>query len=259
MAWEGISVSRDGCIATVTLDRPDSRNAVDLEMWRGLAEIFTQLRASPDLRGVILTGAGDCFSSGADIGDFEETRATVAQGLGYEADVDRACDAIAGLGCPVIAVIRGYCYGGACHLAIASDFRFVDEAALFCIPAARLSIVYSARGMARLVALVGLAEAKRIFYSAQTFGAREAVASGFADRIEVDPLAAAMAWLRSIADLAPLSIAGAKTILNMVAMPGEPYDAALADAVTLRALASADYAEGRRAFAAKRSPQFRGA
>lgn len=254
----GVVVTRDQAVVSVTLDRPGQYNAISYVMWQGLRDLFVALGSDATVRGVVLTGANGCFSSGADIGDFEQTRATPEQGIAYEVAVDEACNAIAGLGCPVVAAIEGYCYGGACNLAMASDFRFIAANAKFSIPAAKLSIVYSARGMARLVALVGLTEAKRIFFTAQPFLADHALKSGFADAIEADPLAAAHAWLAGIAGLAPLSIAGSKAILNMVAMPEQPYDAALAHDVTWRALTSQDYAEGRAAFAAKRPPQFRG-
>ena len=255
---EGIAIERSGAIVTVTLDRPERRNAIDFAMWKALGALFADLARDHALRGVILTGTGDCFSAGADISDFEETRATPHQGIAYEETVDTACDAIADFGRPVIAAIRGYCYGGACNLAMASDFRFVAPGTKFAIPAAKLSIVYSARGMARLVALVGLAEAKRILYTAQPFEAAAALSIGFADAIEEDPVAAARRWLESISLLAPLSISGSKTILNMIAMPETPFDHALAHDVTYRALISADYAEGRDAFAAKRAPNFKG-
>lgn len=254
----GLAVERDGAIATVRLDRPDRHNVIDFRMWIALAEIFEGFARDSSLRGVILAGTGKSFSTGADIADFDETRGTPEQGLEYERQVDRACDAIAALGVLVIAAIRGYCYGGACNLAMASDFRFVAPDAKIAIPAAKLSIVYSARGMTRLVALVGLAEAKRIFFTARPFDAERALATGFADELVDDPVLAARTWLDEVAGLAPLSIAGAKTILNMAAMTDREFDPALAHEVTYRALTSADYAEGRLAFAEKRSPRFRG-
>ena len=257
MSHPALIVERDGPVATVRLDRPDRYNAIDYRMWVALAEIFDGFGRDKDLRGAILTGSGSSFSAGADISDFEETRGTPEQSLVYEQAVDRACDTIAALGCPVIAAIRGYCYGGACNLAMAADFRFVAPDAKMAIPAAKLSIVYSGRGMTRLVSLVGVSEAKRIFYTAQPFDAEHAIETGFADEIADDPVAAARVWLDGIAGLAPLSIAGSKAILNMAAMTDRPFDPERAHAVTYKALASSDYAEGRAAFAEKRAPRFR--
>jgi len=254
----GILIVRTGGIATVTLDRPERRNAVTFAMWRELAQIFSDFGQDTSLRGVILKGTGDCFSAGADIADFEKTRVSLEQGILYEEAVDAACDAIAGLGRPVIAAIRGYCFGGACNLAMSCDFRFVAPDAQMAIPAAKLSIVYGVRGMARLSALVGLAEAKRIMYTAKAFDAVHALRIGFADRIEDGPEAAAAAFLGEMADLAPLSIAGAKAILTMLAMTDNPFDADLAAKAILKALTSSDYSEGRAAFAEKRRPRFQG-
>lgn len=255
---DGIRVERADGIVTVRLDKPERHNPISFVMWQSLEAIFCDLAADHSLRGVILTGSGKSFSAGADIADFDETRGTPEQGIAYEASVDAACDAIAALGVPVIAAIRGYCYGGACNLAMACDFRFVSQDARFAIPAAKLSIVYSARGMTRLVSLVGVSEAKRIFFTADAFDADRAIANGFADELSDDPMATASAWFEGIAHLAPLSIAGSKAILNMAAMTDRPFDAALARDVTYRALTSADYREGRAAFAEKRPPRFTG-
>lgn len=255
---DGIRVDREDGIVTVTFDRPERRNAIDYVQWQGIATIFRELAQDKALRGVILTGAGGCFSAGADISDFEETRATPEQGISYEVAVDAACDAIAALGRPVIAAIDGYCYGGACNLAMACDFRFVSPGARFAIPAGKLSIVYGARGTMRLLALVGLTEAKRIFYSARDFGAEHALKIGFADAIGADPAAAANTWLEGIRHVAPLSIAGAKAILNMAAMPETAFDGKAAHEAIFRALTSSDYREGRAAFGEKRPPRFTG-
>ena len=258
MSAADILVERNGVIATVRLNRPDRHNPVTFQMWQALQATFSELSQDNELRGVILTGSGKSFSSGADISDFEETRGTPEQGIAYEVAVDAACDAIAALGVPVIAAIKGYCFGGACNLAMACDFRFLAPDAKIAIPAAKLSVVYSARGMARLVSLVGVSEAKRIFYSAAPFDAGHALKSGFADEVVADPIEAAGTWFEQIAHLAPLSIAGSKAILGMASMTDRPFDWKRADDVTWRALVSNDYREGRVAFAEKRPPRFNG-
>lgn len=258
MIVDGFEVEIADRIATVTIARPDGYNAVSLAMWQALPDLFGALDRDRGVTGVVLTGAGRMFSAGADIADFEQTRSTPEQVVAYEAAVDLGCDAIAATGKPVVAAIRSYCLGGACNLAMACDFRFVAPDAQMAIPAARLSIVYSVKGMSRLLALVGLTEAKRILYTAERFGAEHALKAGFADRIEDDPAAAAIAWLGGLAGNAPLSIAGSKLILNSLSQQDEPFAADAAAEAAWCAASSKDYAEGRAAFAQKRPPLFEG-
>ncbi|MGB7481321.1 MAG: enoyl-CoA hydratase-related protein, partial [Burkholderiaceae bacterium] len=244
--------------AVVTLNRPRQRNAVSLAMWRELAAIFERLGRDPEVRAIILTGAGGNFSAGADIAEFPQVRATVTQGVAYEVAVDRCCDAIAATPKPTIAVVDGYCMGGACHLAMSCDFRFAGSGAQFAIPAARLSIVYGLRATQRLLALVGVADAKRILYSARKFGAAQARRIGFADHVADDPLRAASAFAAVLADNAPLTIAGTKVLLNGLTMgPGALTDR-IANQVIERAVGSDDYRDATLAFVEKRQPVFVG-
>lgn len=251
-----IEVTRDGATAVVTLNRPAQRNAMTLAMWKEVARLFREFAGDDAVRAVILTGAGGNFSVGADISEFAKVRADIAQSTAYEVAVDASTDAIADLPKPTIAVADGYCLGGGCHLAMACDFRFAGPTAAFGIPAARLSIVYGLRSTQRLYALVGLTAAKRILFSAERFDAAEALRIGFADVRADDALKAAKDFAAAMADNAPLSISGAKFMLNGMAMGTVDPDEA--QAAIDRASASGDYAEGRRAFAEKRRPRFTG-
>lgn len=254
---EDIIVERkpDG-VAVVTINRPEQRNSVTYAMWRGLADIFADLSADHAVRAILLTGAGQDFSAGADISEFARIRDDLDKAKTYEVAVDAACEAITSAPKPVIAAMRGYTLGGGAHLAMSADFRFLHDDAICGIPAARLSIVYGVRATGKLLALVGLANAKRILYSAERFGAQRAVEMGFADRACADPMQEALAFAHDLSALAPLSQAGAKYILNGLALGGFEEDRA--DALIDGAAASHDYAEGRAAFAEKRSPRFKG-
>jgi enoyl-CoA hydratase/carnithine racemase len=225
-------------------------------MWQDIARLFGELGGRDDVRSIVLTGAGGNFSVGADISEFESVRDDIALSAGYEVAVDAATEAIAGVAKPTIAVVDGFCLGGGCHLAMACDFRFAKGDAAFGIPAARLSIVYGFRSTQRLLALVGLTQAKRILFLGERFDAAEAVRIGMAGACADDPMAMADRMAETLADNAPLSVAGAKFILNGLA--AGDVDPAAVQAIIDRASASEDYKEGRLAFAQKRRPVFKG-
>ena len=151
----GLELHVEGHIATITLARPEKRNAMTLDMWRELAWLAEQLDGRDDVRAVVLTGSHDSFCAGADITEFDELRNDTAQVLAYDAIYEAGCRALETLGKPVIAAINGYCMGGGCNLALACDIRFAAPQATFAIPAARLSVVYGAAGTRRLLNLVG--------------------------------------------------------------------------------------------------------
>jgi enoyl-CoA hydratase/carnithine racemase/carbon monoxide dehydrogenase subunit G len=277
---EKIKVWISDQIAVVTLNRPSSRNAMTYGMWLAIPSVLAALERNPEVRAVILTGAGQDFCAGADIPEFEKVRADVAQATQYEVAVDACCDAIASLSKPTVAVLRGYCLGGGTHLAMSCDFRFSAHDAVFGIPAARLSIIYGVKGTRKLLSLVGLSQAKKILFGAERFDAREALRIGFVDRVAGlvdnpvnsswfkrltgakprvtpgDPMADARTFAASLASNAPLSIGGAKYLLNGMEMDAGALDLAKAEALIARAAGSGDYREGRAAFAEKRSPKF---
>jgi enoyl-CoA hydratase/carnithine racemase len=254
-----VCVTRVGSVAAVIIRRPAQRNTMTLAMWRDMAAHFERLGCDPEVRAIVLTGAGGDFSAGADISEFSSVRSDARQSADYEVAVDACSDAIQAVPKPVIAAIKGYCLGGGYHLAMACDFRFAEMTAKIGIPAARLSIVYGVRSTQRLFSLVGLSNAKRILFSAERFDASEALRMGFIDEEVEDALEAAMSFAQQIAVNAPFSIAGAKAILNGLAMGPGALDLAAAQRLIDEASESADYTEGQRAFAQKRAPRFRGA
>jgi enoyl-CoA hydratase/carnithine racemase/carbon monoxide dehydrogenase subunit G len=281
LSTEQIKVWISDQIAVVTLNRPDSRNAMTLGMWRAIPAIFASLQQNDDVRVVILTGQGADFCAGADISEFASVRDDASQATQYELAVDACCDAIAHIGKPTIAVVRGYCLGGGAHLAMSCDFRYSAAEAIYGIPAARLSIIYGVSGTRKLLSLVGLSAAKKILYGAQRFAAPEALKIGFVDHvsaasvaknpsrwqrwfgaqtqaISTDPMADARGFARTLVDNAPLSVAGAKALLNGMAMGSGALDLDEAERLIAEAAASDDYREGRTAFAERRPPRFSG-
>jgi len=253
-----ISVAKRDGIARVVLNRPSVRNAVTLAMWRELSGIFSRLADEQDVRAVVLKGEGTDFSVGADIAEFDTIRDDKQKSADYEVAVDACSGAIAALGKPVVAAISGYCLGGGCHLALACDFRFGDRTAKIGIPSAKLSIVYGVHSVQRLLALTGVANARRILYSGDRYPAEKAMSMGLIDEIHDDAVLAAEGFLQRVAGNAPLSIAGAKYMLNGLSMGAGALDVTAAQRLIDAASDSEDFREGRRAFAEKRSPQFRG-
>jgi enoyl-CoA hydratase/carnithine racemase len=247
-------------VARLTLDRPARRNALTGAMWRELTRIVAELSASDTVRVVVLTGAGDHFSAGADISEFGAARTGAAAAQAYEGDVDACMVAIAACPKPTIAAVRGFCLGGGCGLAMACDFRLADRTARFGIPAARLGIVYGIPESRLLLALVGLANAKRILFTAERFDAVEAARIGFVDQVVDGSLEeATAAFAATLAGNAPLSIAGAKLILTALAAGEVAERRAEIEAMAARADESEDFREGVRAFLEKRPPRFTGA
>jgi len=173
-----ILLTRRDDVGIVSLNRPEVHNAVKLAMWRELAGMFQSVANDDAVRAIVLTGAGANFCVGADVTEFNAIRENKDQSAAYETAVDACSAAIADLPKPVIAAISGYCLGGACHLALACDFRFADSSAKLGIPAAKLSIVYGAKSVQRLLAVVGIANAKRILYAGERYDAAHSLRIG---------------------------------------------------------------------------------
>ena len=259
---EAIVVERtDPACVVVTLNRPEKRNALSLKLWRELASIFTSLEDDAQARVVILTGAGGYFCAGADISEFAEVRTGKAAGEIYEAAVEQCNISIQSLSKPTIAAISGFCIGGGFALAQVCDFRIADTSAVFAVPPARLGIVYSRHECETLLALVGLAKAKEILFTAEQFGIEQATAYGVVDQVADDSsnvLASAREFAARMTGNAPLSIKGMKLILNALAAGSAKDQQAEINAHIDAAIESDDYKEGVQAFAEKRRPKFRG-
>lgn len=251
---------RDG-IATLTISNPARRNAMTLAMWRQLAASLARLREAPDLRVLALTGAGSqAFVSGADISEFDQARDSAEAAAVYNQAVAEAQDALARFPAPTVALIQGACMGGGIGLALACDLRYASASARFRMPAARLGLGYGYADMRRVVAVTGMAAAFELFYTARTLDAEQAQAGGLLhERFALDDFERlSLARLQRIAANAPLSLRAAKAaILASMREPSAAELEAIA-ALVRQCFDSADYAEGRRAFAERRDPVFTG-
>jgi enoyl-CoA hydratase/carnithine racemase len=259
---EEILVERDNNVATVTINRPDQRNAINYHMWMDLQRIVVDLTLDHDVRVVIFKGAGkQAFSAGADIKDFELYRNNATKAKLHEAAVTGALDAIAWLPKPTISMIRGFCIGGGCELAIATDIRVATKGSRFGIPVARLGILIASKEMRRLVDLVGRGNAMYILMSARLLETEEALRIGLINQeVEDDELENYAYKLASeMAALAPLSHSGNKQILHTILANPDMELLTLAEQdFQLSNFDSADFQEGRRAFLEKRKPKFEG-
>lgn len=256
-----IRLDVDGAVARLVIDNAPRRNALDLAMWTAIPHLARAADAERDIRVVIVCPApGLPFCSGADISEFSTVRATAAGGRAYEAANAAAFDALAACGKPVIAAISGFCLGGGMGLAAACDMRVASADAQFGIPAGRLGVGYPPASMAYVVAAVGPAAARDLFFTGRRFGAHDAKALGFLDRLTETHSAMQEAEILAaeIAANAPLTLRAAKAAIAHVArLPAAP-DAAACEKLAAACFDSADYAEGRDAFLAKRRPEFKG-
>ena len=254
-----IRVDAQGALATVTLNRPHRRNALSLAMWAKLASIFDELDKDRSVRAVVLAGSGGNFCSGADIKEFGETRSSPEQADHYAQTAHRAQDAIFRCSKPVIAAVDGFCIGGGFGLALCCDFRIVDEGARLGITAAKIGIVYGLRETQCLLAIAGMSSAKRILFGGELFSAAAMQRMGLADEVVAGDVAGhARRYAGALAGNAPLSIAGAKMILNGLAAGTGALDVEAADKAAADAIQSEDYRGAVRAFGNKQKPVFSG-
>jgi enoyl-CoA hydratase/carnithine racemase len=256
-----VAVRTDGPIGWIEFDNPRRHNAMTVAMWAALGAAVEALEADDAVRVVVLRGAGEtAFVSGADISQFDDLRASAEANEHYEAVGDDAMARVAACAKPTIAMLQGWCLGGGVAIALACDLRLADASLRFGIPAARLGVAYRWRGIAKLVQVVGAPNAREVFLTARRFDAQAALRMGFVARVvERGALEAAVREeCATIAANAPLSMASFKVAMAELLAPGPQVDVARVEAAARRAFDSADYVEGRRAFADKRAPRFEG-
>jgi enoyl-CoA hydratase/carnithine racemase len=248
-------------VGVITFNNPAKRNAMSLDMWEGLGNALVELRNNPDVRVVILTGAGDkAFVSGADISQFEKVRHNAAASEEYSRKSEAQRALLANYPKPIIACIRGFCLGGGMQVAMAADIRIASDNSQFGIPAAKLGIAYGYDGLRHLVSLVGPSWARLIMYTGMKIDAAEALRIGLVDRVLPGPdlWDATMEIARTISGNAPLAIKAAKITIAQVLKDESKRDMAAIKAVGTACMDSEDFREGRTAFMEKRKPQFKG-
>jgi enoyl-CoA hydratase/carnithine racemase len=256
----GIDVDRAAGVAWVTIRNPARRNAMRLEMWRELAAVMRGLDVEDAVRVVVMRGAGSqAFASGADISEFQTIRHDAASAARYETDTAESFAALLDLSKPLIAMIHGSCIGGGLAIALSADVRLAAADARFALPAARLGLGYHARGVERIVQVVGPSHAAEIFFAGLQYGADEALRMGLVNRTmpATDLEGFTRAYATAMALNAPLTQRAAKAAIG-AALGNGHHDVAAVSKLIAACFESADYAEGVTAFLEKRPPKFTG-
>jgi enoyl-CoA hydratase/carnithine racemase len=247
----------DGGVATVTLNRPDKRNALNSAVLDGLRETFRRLEDDRAVRAIVVRGAGRAFCSGMDLNEMRERQALAADPESGVIDVLRRIEASRH---PTIAMVQGDAFAGGCELALHCDLRVMAESARIGMPLARIGMIVPFVLGQKLLEVIGPAHTRQLLFTGRPIDGRRAHEIGMVHQVvpagEVESAGAALA--RSIADNAPLSLAGMKQVIlrGVAARPAVAHDDL--DAAALRARQSADASEGRRAMLEKRKPVFRG-
>jgi enoyl-CoA hydratase/carnithine racemase len=174
VSGERVIVAVDGAVARITLNRPERRNALDAAAWEELAGAIEGLRDRGGLGCVVLTGAGDAFAAGGDLGTMLAELRSPDGARRFRDRIARCLDGLAELPMPTIAAVNGPAIGGGLELAVACDVRIAAASASFAMPAARFGMVMAAEDFARLAAVVGVDRARYLAISAEQVDAAEA-------------------------------------------------------------------------------------
>jgi enoyl-CoA hydratase/carnithine racemase len=248
--------SDDG-VVTVTLNRPEKKNAANDVMWDELLVVFADFASRDDDRVLVVTGAGDAFCSGADLTSVD---AIARGGLARMRHIGAVALALHRLPKPTIAKVNGVAAGAGCNLALGCDLVVASSAARFSEIFARRGLSLDFGGSWLLPRLVGLHRAKELAFFADIVSAEEAMLMGLVNRVvppdELDPLVDE--WSHRLAAAPPLALSLTKTLLNnslATSMDQALEDEARAQTVNF---ATADFAEALAAFTEKRPPVFKG-
>lgn len=248
----------DSGILTITLNRPEKLNALSTEVLETLADLFTQAKDNPAVKGILLTGAGKAFCAGADINRLAECDAQ--SGYQFACFGQSVFRTLETMGKPTLAAINGYTFGGGCELAMAATLRIASSNAQFGQPEVKLGIIPGYGGTQRLARLVGKGRAMDLCLTGRAIDAQTALSWGLVSDVVAPEvlIEKSRQILTSILNMAPQAVAGIMEVID------HGYDLSLTDALHLEAVhfskvcASQDKAEGVAAFLEKRQAVFKG-
>ena len=248
-------------VARLTIRNEGKRGALDLEMLSAIAEAVT-----PDLeaRCLLLTGSGRMFSSGYDIGNFDDDEQFAEDAEKLVAHpFHEAIEALEGFPYPVVAAINGHAIGGGLEVAITADIRIAAREAKMGMPPAKIGLIYSHTGLRKFIDAIGPAHTSELFHVGSNIDAGRAQEIGLVNHVvDTDQLAEqALLMAGAIAANAPLSLAGNKRVIRSLLEARSELDPELqAELVELResCFRSEDFREGIASFAEKRKPDWKG-
>ena len=250
-----VSVERRDDVAVVTICNPGKLNAMSARMRDMLTQTFRELNDDPSCRAIVLTGAGETFSAGADLDGWNETEVRQCRVRLRRGGAQLVREMIAGAK-PIVAAVEGYAYGAGLALAAASDYVVAGESAKFCCAFTRVGFIPDMGLMFSLPNRVGPARAKQLIALAETIDARRAERLGLADELVPagGALAAALAVARRFADGPPLAFEIMKSVF------ARGLEAMIQAEVDLQPMLwlSDDHREGKAAVRQKRKPRFTG-
>jgi enoyl-CoA hydratase/carnithine racemase len=256
---ENVLYEKKGAIAYVTLNRPKVLNALNQRTWQDLRAAFEDARDDADVRGVIVTGAGDkAFIAGADISELAQVSAVQAERSStYGQEV---LNLVENLGKPVVAAINGFALGGGCETAMACTIRLATESARFGQPEVKLGVPPGGGGTQRLPRLVGKGRALQLILSGEMISAQEAYRIGLVNEVvpAADLIPRAEAILKQISANAPLAVRCSLEAVNKGMETSQTEGLALEASFFGLCSGTEDKQEGTQAFLQKRAPQFQG-
>jgi enoyl-CoA hydratase len=259
LTLENLLYEKKGAIAYVTLNRPKVLNALNQRTWENLQTAFENARDDAEVRGVILTGAGDkAFIAGADISDLAHVTAVEAQKSSSYGQA--VLNLIENLGKPVIAAVNGFALGGGCETAMACTIRVASEHAKFGQPEVTLGLIPGGGGTQRLPRLVGKGRAVQLILSGEMISAQEAYRIGLVNEVvpAADLITRAETILKRIFANAPIAVKFSLEAVNKGLETSQDEGLALEASFFGICAGTEDKKEGTSAFLEKRAPQFKG-